>query len=123
NTAKIIRHMSYLVENDPTRRFVFGVTIEDVGMQLWYCDRSGYVTSERFNYIAVCILFFVHAFVSLACAKGHHLGFDASMTRISISEEKREDSIEIEVRERVFCTTRFLYNRYAHHVCGRGTRV
>ncbi|KDQ18946.1 hypothetical protein BOTBODRAFT_126784 [Botryobasidium botryosum FD-172 SS1] len=123
NAAKVIWHMAYLMANDPTRRFVFGVTIEDVDMRLWYCDRVGHVVSEKFDFTSEeGRRFFVRTFASLACAEVSQLGFDASMTRIFV-EGSDEGSLEIKVDGRTFCTTRLLSYMGADRVCGRGTRV
>lgn len=53
NISKVLWHMAYIMANDPARRFTFGVTIEDTNMRLWFCDRSGFVASDVFNYTQV----------------------------------------------------------------------
>ncbi|KDQ18942.1 hypothetical protein BOTBODRAFT_479753 [Botryobasidium botryosum FD-172 SS1] len=110
--------------SDPTRRFVFGVTIEDVDMQLWYCDRSGCVASERFNYtVGSGVLSFVHTFVSLACAKDHQLGFDVGMRQTPVTDGYSQGDLEMTVGKRIFYTTRPISNTGPDRVRSRGTRV
>lgn len=35
------------------RRFMFGYTIEDANMRLWFASRSDIIVSEQFNFITV----------------------------------------------------------------------
>jgi len=34
------------MRSDPRRRFAFGITIEDLMMRLWFCDRALVLVSE-----------------------------------------------------------------------------
>ena len=45
--------MAKCLQTDPRRRFVFGFTIEDAHMRLWYLDRVQLVVSASFNYLTV----------------------------------------------------------------------
>ncbi|KDQ13176.1 hypothetical protein BOTBODRAFT_56241 [Botryobasidium botryosum FD-172 SS1] len=100
NATKVIWHMSYLMANDPTRRFAFGVTVEDVDMHSWCCDRMGFVLSERFGYTST-----------------------NSMKRMSTTEGSKEGNFEIQVNERTFCTTRLLNHAGATYEKGDPARV
>lgn len=45
--------MSHLMKVDARRRFVYGFTIENTDMRLWYGDRAQILVSEPFNFITV----------------------------------------------------------------------
>lgn len=38
---------------DPRRRFVYGYSVENTDMRLWFCDRTQLVVSELFNFATV----------------------------------------------------------------------
>ena len=38
---------------DVRRRFMFGFTIENTGMELWFCDRTQVVVSSAMDWITV----------------------------------------------------------------------
>ena len=42
--------MNHIMREDARRRFVYGFTIEDVNMRLWYASRSDVFMSEPFNW-------------------------------------------------------------------------
>ena len=45
NMWKAISSMSRVMQADPRRRFVFGFTMENTNMRLWFCDRAQIVMS------------------------------------------------------------------------------
>ena len=49
NTAKNLWSMHHIMRSDPRRRFAFGITIEDLTMRLWFCDRALVLVSEPIN--------------------------------------------------------------------------
>lgn len=53
NIAKITGSMANCIRQKSRRRFVFGFTIGNIYMRLWYCDRGSIVTSQSFNFITV----------------------------------------------------------------------
>ena len=50
--------MHHIMRDDPCRRAVFGMTIEDVNMRLWFGCRSSVIVSEPINFISVRMFFF-----------------------------------------------------------------
>lgn len=38
-----------MMSEDICRDFVYGFTIEDTSMKMWYCDRSNIVVSDEFD--------------------------------------------------------------------------
>jgi hypothetical protein len=44
------------MREDPRRRFVFGLTIENTTVRLWFCSRSDALVSLPFNFVKVRII-------------------------------------------------------------------
>ena len=42
-----------MMRNDPSRRFAFGITIENTEMRVWFCCRSVVLVSEVFDVLKV----------------------------------------------------------------------
>lgn len=49
NVDKMLWGMNQLMRDDPCRDFVYGFSIEDTSMKMWYCDRSNTVVSDEFD--------------------------------------------------------------------------
>jgi hypothetical protein len=60
NIAKIAFNLTHILRNDPCRRFVFGITIEDVILRLWCFARSGVMVTTPIQWIEVCPEIFCH---------------------------------------------------------------
>lgn len=43
--------MTQIMALDPTRVKTFAITVQDASMTLWFCNRSGLITSEPFNFV------------------------------------------------------------------------
>lgn len=56
NNAKVTASMAKCLREDPRRRFVYGFTIENTSMRLWFCDRAQLLVSEPFNFILVRVI-------------------------------------------------------------------
>ena len=55
NVRNIVRYMSRCMEENPMRRFVYGFTVEDTRMRLWYCDRAHIIASTPFDFVTVSV--------------------------------------------------------------------
>lgn len=53
NMAKVLLAMQHIMSLDPCRRFVFGITIDNAEMRLWYCNRSWLAVTEPIDIIKV----------------------------------------------------------------------
>ena len=53
NYEKVIWSMNYIMQEDARRRFVYGFTIENVSMRLWFCSRSEVLVTKDFNFMKV----------------------------------------------------------------------
>ncbi len=54
--AKLVGDASQHMYADPTRRFMFGTTIEDTNTRFWFFSRAIVLTSESFNFIEVRLI-------------------------------------------------------------------
>lgn len=46
--------MNHVMRESLRRRFVFGYTIEDTIMRLWFLSRSDVFVCEHFDFLTVC---------------------------------------------------------------------
>lgn len=52
--------MNHIMRNDPTRRFTYGMTIENTDLRMWLCHRAAVIVSEPVDFrvtksfISVC---------------------------------------------------------------------
>ncbi|TEB24193.1 hypothetical protein FA13DRAFT_1792094 [Coprinellus micaceus] len=131
NRLQLVGAASHLLNQDPVRFAVYGVTIEDCDVSLWYFCRSHTAKSEPFNFLENPAIL-VKVFLSFMFAHSESLGFDSNIRRImpfpgearSISYVYRfaaEDNGK--EREHYYRTRRTICD--AHRLCitGRATRV
>jgi hypothetical protein len=45
--------MRLIMQEDPCRRFVYGISIEDNRMRIWQANRADIFVSEPFDYVEV----------------------------------------------------------------------
>ena len=57
NQTLILWDMHHIMRNDPTRRFTYGMTIENKSLRMWLCHRAAVIVSEPINFIKVIELF------------------------------------------------------------------
>ncbi|KAJ3545073.1 hypothetical protein NM688_g5672 [Phlebia brevispora] len=108
---------------DPRRRFVYGYTLDDMAMRLWFRDRSQFIVSRNFNFITnhEPIVYF---FLSLLYAETHHLGWDPTVRVISCSNNKPQYEYTVENVDGSTSTFRTLrLISQVDSVQGKGTRV
>lgn len=140
NIAKVTGNMANCIRRDPRRRFVFGFTIENIDMRLWYCDRDSIVASQPFNFITVRLvpvqhmlilrsrrvpkdhLSLIHFLLSVMHAKPHQLGWDNTMTPLP-------DGLNFDItvhshgQDRTYRTQKLLFDRGSRILLGKATRV
>lgn len=51
NVRKVVSGVSHILHNDPSRRYAFGITIEDTQIRVWYFSRSIVMASEAFDFM------------------------------------------------------------------------
>ena len=53
NRVQLVWNLRHILRDDPCRRFVFGITIEDYQMRIWLACRVGIFVSRSFDYTKV----------------------------------------------------------------------
>ncbi|KAJ3556689.1 hypothetical protein NM688_g1886 [Phlebia brevispora] len=125
NIWKISLSMTNCMRRDPRRRFVYGFTIEDTDMRLWYFDRSQIIASQPYNFIDDTRTL-LHFILSVNFAKDRdQLGWDPTMARVDVDGQQQYD---IEVHSEgsetsIYRTIGILSDYGAGRIVGRGTRV
>jgi hypothetical protein len=133
--------MSQTLALDLCRRFTFGLTIENEGFRIWFCDRSGYMVSKPCEYSNSVRLFLyalrvmpdkrlcqdtiITIFARLSTATEEQLGYDLSVTRVLDRYNTPQYDIRVDspLGPRVFRTMRLLANHSLVRAVGRSTRV
>ncbi|EFI26968.1 hypothetical protein CC1G_15103 [Coprinopsis cinerea okayama7 len=77
--SKILSNAAKIFNEDPRRRFSYGVTVEDRNVSLWYFSRSLTIRSEPFD-VQQHSDILAHVFVSFFCSSYEQLGFDPLVT-------------------------------------------
>ncbi|KAI0057435.1 hypothetical protein BV25DRAFT_1428083 [Artomyces pyxidatus] len=86
NNRKILWSLYHMLRNDPSRRFVIGITIENAQTRIWFCSRSMIFVSEQFNFIAEYKTF-VKIISSLSFAPETDLGWDPTIKRVDVTHD------------------------------------
>ncbi|KAJ3543490.1 hypothetical protein NM688_g5849 [Phlebia brevispora] len=124
NITRLTQSMSRAFEN-PRRRFVYGYTLDDMAMRLWFCDRSQLIASTNFNFIThhepiVCF------FLSLLYAESHYLGWDPTIriVRNPSNTHQYDYTVEnVDGSTSTFRTLKLLCGPGSRTTKGKGTRV
>ncbi|KAF6758576.1 hypothetical protein DFP72DRAFT_1005642 [Ephemerocybe angulata] len=82
NKGKLVQAMGESMKNDISRNFIYGVSIEDDRVSLWYSTRNTTVKATSFSYIKRPDLL-VRIFVSLFSADRDALGYESHITRLA----------------------------------------
>ncbi|KAI0341450.1 hypothetical protein BDW22DRAFT_1430104 [Trametopsis cervina] len=130
NNAKIIWSLKHCMRETVQRRFVFGYTIEDASMRLWFCSRADLFVSEQFNFITDHdeLIYF---FLSVMFARRSQLGYDPTINAsVALGNEKKMYDITVRwldsnqnAHESTYRTLDPLANVSVEAAQGRGTRV
>ncbi|KAG7094704.1 hypothetical protein E1B28_005523 [Marasmius oreades] len=121
---KLIFAANEIMCDDPTRRFIFGFTIEAKTMQLWLFCRSHIAKCEKFNYHEEPRPFIKFLLAVMFGSRGQ-LDWDPTVTRLS----KMVNGSDIVVYEYKIGCRRFhtagnpISERSAYHLVSRATRV
>lgn len=130
NNVKVLWSMHHIMRDDIRRRFVFGFTMENRTMRLWYCSRSEVLTSETFDWFEqheiVCDFL-----LRIMFAQRQQLGWDPTVKVIPPTPADKNTQYEFTVHdvskgnvvERTYRTKELLWNFGAEPLRGRGTRV
>ncbi|KAF9439963.1 hypothetical protein P691DRAFT_620705, partial [Macrolepiota fuliginosa MF-IS2] len=122
NRQKLVSAANHIMNDDPRRVFMFGFTIEDDKMALWYFSRSHSTKSKDFNFIQDYKQF-ISVFLSLIFADKAALGYDPMIHRSSIGGTAYTYQIPVDGVTRYFKSTRTLSSYRSLGITGRMTRV
>ncbi|KAF7776468.1 hypothetical protein Agabi119p4_4861 [Agaricus bisporus var. burnettii] len=122
NREKLVSAASHIMNDDPCRMWMYGITIENTKMAVWYFSRSHSVKSETFDFTKD-LRTFIRVFLSFTYATREQMGYDPTVHRIE--EEKSQYVYEIPTENgiRYFKTIASLAHPRALSITGRKTRV
>ncbi|KAI0089527.1 hypothetical protein BDY19DRAFT_993119 [Irpex rosettiformis] len=134
NNAKLLWSLHHAMRETVYRRFMFGYTIEDTKMRLWFCNRSNIIVSDTFNFITSVVPpsqnheTLVHFFLSIMFADRSKLGYDPTIAVSKRTKDQRTTKYNIMVRghdghEATYITDEVVANISAEALQGRATRV
>ncbi|KAJ3531026.1 hypothetical protein NM688_g7632 [Phlebia brevispora] len=111
--------------DDPRRRFVFGYTVENVTMRLWYFHRTEAIFSTGFNFVTDHRPV-VHAFLSFLYAEPHQLGWDTTMQPVDDPKHGMQYDFTVDRSDgssSVFRSLSLVFGGQSGTARRRGTRV
>ncbi|KAG2008909.1 other/FunK1 protein kinase [Coprinopsis cinerea AmutBmut pab1-1] len=79
NREQVASHVNHTMNDDPRRKFMFAITIEDDRVSLWFFSRSHSVKTRSFSIVERPELY-IQILISLFCATDEQLGFDPLVT-------------------------------------------
>ncbi|KAK0243020.1 hypothetical protein EDD85DRAFT_313071 [Armillaria nabsnona] len=124
--AKLVGNASQHMYADPTRRFMFGTTIEDTNTRFWFFSRAIVLTSESFNFIEE-YTHLIEYVLALSFATPEELGYDMSVTRVAypVDDDPSGYTIQYDYRvgENTYRTIECLSSFRASGLLSRATRV
>ncbi|KAF5364011.1 hypothetical protein D9756_001068 [Leucocoprinus leucothites] len=128
NRKQLVSAASFIMNDDPRRMWMYGITIEDASVSLWYFSRSHSVKSLPFDFTKDHRTF-VHVFLSFLYAEPDEMGFDPTVHRVVLRDKARRDMTQYvyEVGPRdnpqFYRTTKAIFNPDVLCITGRKTRV
>ncbi|GJE98435.1 hypothetical protein PsYK624_146650 [Phanerochaete sordida] len=123
NAVKILWSMDHIMREDPRRRFVYGFTVENNKMRMWFVSRSEAFASYEFDWLKAPEKV-IKFFFPLLFASEQELGWDSTITRRSPPKVSGPlIQYDIEVGDVVYRTQRLISDAGAQLLRGRGTRV
>ncbi|EKM78231.1 hypothetical protein AGABI1DRAFT_30779, partial [Agaricus bisporus var. burnettii JB137-S8] len=114
---------SQILNNDPRRTWMYGFTVENTMMSVWYFSRSHTVVSTPFDFTKD-IKSFIHVFLSLLYATREEIGYDPTIHRVLHDNEiQYVYEVVCEGETRYFRTIATLFTSQSLRITGRKTRV
>ncbi|KAK0486226.1 hypothetical protein IW261DRAFT_1416033 [Armillaria novae-zelandiae] len=123
---KLVGNASEAMYADPTRRFMFGTTIENRTARFWFFSRAIVLVSESFDFLKD-YTHLIRYMLSLSFAKPEELGYDMSVTRVAypLAENPSEHAIQYDycIDGKTYRTVKCLSSFRASGLLSRATRV
>ncbi|KAF7775845.1 hypothetical protein Agabi119p4_4238 [Agaricus bisporus var. burnettii] len=123
NRKQLVSAANHILNDDPRRNWMYGITIENTKMSLWYFSRSYSMKSASFSFTKD-FRSFIRVFLSFLYATDEELGHDPSIFR---KYYKKEWCYIYKLRtaqgSKYYRTEGPLYNSRSHCITGRKSRV
>ncbi|OCB90611.1 hypothetical protein A7U60_g2129 [Sanghuangporus baumii] len=94
NGLKLLHSLQHVMTLDACRRFVFGFTVENTSMRLWFASRAKVLVTEKFNFTR-SVNVVAHIFLSIAFASKEEMGWDLSVRPFFGVNKKRAYYIDV----------------------------
>ncbi|KAK0494825.1 hypothetical protein EDD18DRAFT_1076530, partial [Armillaria luteobubalina] len=125
-SEKLVGKASQTMYADPTRRFMFGTTIENRTARFWFFSRAIVLVSESFDFLKE-YTHLIHYVLSLSFATAEELGYDMSVTCVAypLAANPSEHAIQYDYRigDKTYRTVNCLSLFRASGLLSRATRV
>ncbi|KAF7799149.1 hypothetical protein EIP86_010380 [Pleurotus ostreatoroseus] len=123
DVLKVMGSMQHCLCEDITRRFTYGLTIENSTMRMWFATRAFVLLSKGFNFITDHTTT-AHFFLSLAFAPEPQLGCDPTINRVPNQEDKFDIVVfSAQSEPRTFRTQELVSDRSVDTMNGPGIRT
>ncbi|EEB92715.1 hypothetical protein MPER_08736, partial [Moniliophthora perniciosa FA553] len=131
NILKILGNANHIMGSDPTRRFMFGMTVEHTDTRIWFFSRSHVFVTQKID-LQKDAKFLVHLIVALGHADLSELGFDLTVERVKVyvdsgDQSKAKGKPQVRYRFKIggntYETTETLSTYKAKFLLGRAGRI
>ncbi|KXN88359.1 hypothetical protein AN958_07504 [Leucoagaricus sp. SymC.cos] len=119
NNSQLVSEATFIMDADPCHMWIYGITIEDEEMSIWYFSRSHSVKSHSFKF-AKDIKKFIRVCLSFLYATCEELGFDPTVKRGIFD---KQICYIYQLGNRYFRTVKPLFVSKTLCITGRKTRV
>ncbi|KIM51731.1 hypothetical protein SCLCIDRAFT_142631 [Scleroderma citrinum Foug A] len=109
------------MNDDPRRMYIYGITIEDDTMAVWYFSRSHSAKSPEFKFMEDCWTY-IRVMLSLMFATEEELGYDPTIQR-RLDPETNRVCFVYEVDGHYYKTQKAIFDHRSLCITGRATRV
>ncbi|KAG8948429.1 hypothetical protein FRC04_009799 [Tulasnella sp. 424] len=124
NRAQLLSAATFCMNDDPRRMHIYGITVEDSTMAVWYFSRSHSVKSPDFDFVEDPRRY-IRIMLSLLFANEEELGYDQTVRRHLEREQKKIQNVcfVYQVGNRYFKTRKAIFDDRSLCITGRATRV
>ncbi|KAF5316058.1 hypothetical protein D9619_006112 [Psilocybe cf. subviscida] len=93
---QLISESQYILNNDPRRMFIYGTTMEDRRMSVFYFSRSHSVESISFDWVSGDVDRFIEIYLAFAFATPAELGVDPLVHKAPIKPKSKDPSERVQ---------------------------
>ncbi|KAH7877017.1 uncharacterized protein C8R40DRAFT_1168940 [Lentinula edodes] len=121
NNKKVLSNATHIMGADPTRRFMFGLTIDGFNVRLWFFSRSHVFVTEAMN-LHIDAKNLIYFALSLSGACREELGYDPTVRRVQGKDGTGPRYI-FTIDSKQYITTEAITVRKAKFLLGCATRL